>query len=103
MSRDIEELEVVFWLSVHSWCSGLSDRSLLVDTLSYFSFQPVPHDRFNKDPHMCYPVCGMVHIKQPLLLIKKKLNSTDSIEFHKPMLSNKSVLGIVQASAPRLV
>ena len=35
-----------------------------VDPLSYFSFQPVLHD-------MCYPVCGMVHIKEPLLLIDK--------------------------------
>ena len=23
------------------------------------------------DSHMCYPVCGMVHIKEPLLLIGK--------------------------------
>ena len=25
----------------------------------------------NKDRGMCYPVCGMVHIKEPLLLIDK--------------------------------
>ena len=37
-----------------------------VDPLNYFSFQPVLHDWF-----MCYPVCGMVHIKEPLLLIDK--------------------------------
>ena len=35
--------------------------------LSYFSFQPV----FHKGHGMCYPVCGIVHIKEPLLLIKK--------------------------------
>ena len=42
-----------------------------VDPLSYFSFQPVLHDWCNKDHGMCYPVCGMVHIKEPLLLIDK--------------------------------
>ena len=40
-----------------------------VDPSSYFSFQPVFHDWCNKDRGMCYPVCGMVHIKKPLLLI----------------------------------
>ena len=34
-----------------------------VDPLSYFSFQPVLHDWCNKGRGMCYPVCGMVHIK----------------------------------------
>ena len=42
-----------------------------VDPLSYFSFQPVIHDWCNKGRGMCYPVCGMVHIKEPLLLIGK--------------------------------
>ena len=40
-----------------------------VDPLSYFSFQPVPHGWCNKGRGMYYPVCGMVHIKEPLLLI----------------------------------
>ena len=39
-----------------------------VDSLSYFSFQPVLHDWCNKGRGMCYPVCGMVHIKEPVLL-----------------------------------
>ena len=39
------------------------------DPLSYFSFQPVLHDWCNKGRGMCYPVSGMVHIKEPLLLI----------------------------------
>ena len=34
-------------------------------------FQPVLHDWYNKGRGMCYPVCGMVHIKEPLLLIGK--------------------------------
>ena len=42
-----------------------------LDPFSYFSFQPVLHDWCNKGRGMCYPVCGMVHIKEPLLLIDK--------------------------------
>ena len=48
-----------------------SDRSFIVDPLSYFSFQPVLHDWCNKGRGMCYPVCGMVHIKEPLLSIEE--------------------------------
>ena len=42
-----------------------------MDPLSYFSFQPVLHDWCNKGRGMCNPVCGIVHIKEPLLLIGK--------------------------------
>ena len=42
-----------------------------VDPLSYLSFQPDLHDWCKKGRGMCYPVCGMVHIKEPLLLIEK--------------------------------
>ena len=52
-----------------SWCDGMSDRSLLVDPLSYFSFQLVLNDWCNKGRIMCYPVRGMMHVKEPLLLI----------------------------------
>ena len=41
------------------------------DFLKCFSFQPVLHDWCNKGRGMCYLVCGMVHIKEPLLLIGK--------------------------------
>ena len=44
----------------------------------YFSFQPVLHDWCNKGRGMCYPVCGMVHIKEPLLLIDKSSLCGDS-------------------------
>ena len=37
--------------------------------LSYFSFKLVLHNWCNKDRDLCYPDCGMVHIKEPLLLI----------------------------------
>ena len=43
----------------------------MVHSLSYFSFQPVLHDWCNKGSGMCYPVCGMMHIKESLLLIGK--------------------------------
>ena len=49
-----------------------------VDPLSYFSFQPVLHDWCNKGRGMCYLVCGMVHIKEPLLLIDKSSLCGDS-------------------------
>ena len=42
-----------------------------VNRLSYFLFQPVLHDWCNKGRGMCYPVCEMVHINKPLLLIDK--------------------------------
>ena len=42
-----------------------------VDPMSYLSFQPVIHDWCNKGRGMYYPVCGMVHIKESLLLIGK--------------------------------
>ena len=39
--------------------------------LNILSIQPVLHDWCNKGHGMCYPVCGMVHIKEPLLSIEK--------------------------------
>ena len=42
-----------------------------VDPLSYFSYQLVLHDWCNKGRGMYYPVCGMMLIKEPLLLIGK--------------------------------
>ena len=44
-------------------CDGSSDRSFMVNPLSYFSLQPVLHDLFNKGRGTCYPICGMMHIK----------------------------------------
>ena len=51
------------------------------DSLSYFSFQPVLHDWCNKGCGKCYPVCGMVHIKEPLLLIGKRSACSGSSGF----------------------
>ena len=36
----------------------------MVGPLGYFSLKSVPHDWRNKDHGMCYPVCGMMHIKE---------------------------------------
>ena len=61
--------------SLYEWfftiCSTLVTISFMVDPLSYFSFQPVLHNWCNKGHCMFYPVCGMVHVKEPLLLIGK--------------------------------
>ena len=62
-SSEVERSLMVRWV-VGSILHG-------VDQLSYFSFQPVLHDWCSKGRGMCYPVCGMVHIKEPLLLINK--------------------------------
>ena len=62
-SSEVERSLMVRWV-VGSILHG-------VDPLSYFSFQPVLHDWCNKGRGMCYPLCGMVHIKEPLLLIDK--------------------------------
>ena len=69
-SSEVERSLMVRWV-VGSILHG-------VDPLSYFSFQPVLHDWCNKGRGMCYPVCGMVHIKEPLLLIDKSSLCGDS-------------------------
>ena len=62
-SSEVERSVMVRWV-IGSILHG-------VDPLSYFSFQPVLHDWCNKGRGRCYSVCGMVHIKEPLLLINK--------------------------------
>ena len=62
-SSEVERSLIVRWV-VGSILHG-------VDPLSYFSFQQVLHDWRNKGRGMCYPLCGIVHIKEPLLLIDK--------------------------------
>ena len=44
----------------------------MVDPLGYFSFQQVSQDWCNKGRGVCYPVCRMMHIKEPLLLTGKR-------------------------------
>ena len=56
-----EKKQTTLYSQSKSWC----DQSFMVDPLSYFLFQPVFHDWCN----ICYPVCGMMYIKEPLLVI----------------------------------
>ena len=69
-SSEVEHSLMVRWV-VGSILHGM-------DPLSYFSFQPVLHDWCSKGCGMCYPVCGMVHIKEVLLLIDKSSLCGDS-------------------------
>ena len=41
----------------------------MVDLLRFLFFQPVLHNWCNIGCGICYPVCEMIHIKEPLLLI----------------------------------
>ena len=52
-------------------CQCFFITSVFKTVLICVSFQPVLHDWCNKGRGMCYAVCGMVHIKEPLLLIDK--------------------------------
>ena len=53
----------------------------MMDRLSNFSFQPMLNDRYNKGRGVCYPVCGMVHVKNPLLLIGSRSCVVVSADF----------------------
>ena len=53
----------------------------MVNPLSCFSFQPVLHDCYNKDCGMSYPVSGIVHIKDPLLIVGKNSPCSDNSMF----------------------
>ena len=49
--------------------------------------EPVKHNWCNKGCSMCYPVCGMVHIKEPLLLIAKSSHVVLAVDFHVSVLN----------------
>ena len=53
----------------------------MMDPLSNFSFQPVLYDWCNKGSGMCYPIGGIMHIKEPLLLIGKSSSCGGSSRF----------------------
>ena len=72
-----------------------SDQSYIVNPLSYSSFQPVLHDWCNKGLGMCYPVYGIVHIKEPLLLIEKR--STCSGGSRIPLSLSESSFTIIMS------
>ena len=58
----VEHLLMVLWVVRSIPHSGPNEPFLI---------PAVHHDRCTKGHGMCYPVCGMVHIKEPLLLIRK--------------------------------
>ena len=59
-------------LPPHGLLFPINNKGSFICTIPQtFSFQPVLHDWCNKGRGMCYLVCGMVHIKEPLLLIGK--------------------------------
>ena len=45
----------------------------MVESLSYLSLLQVLHNWSNKGHGMCCLVCGMVYMKDPLLLIRKSI------------------------------
>ena len=51
------------------WQAGSTVQYILLPFISRSS--QCSHDWCNKGHGMCYPVCGMMHIKEPLLLIGK--------------------------------
>ena len=53
----------------------------MVYPFGYFSLQPVPHDWCNKECGVYSPVFGIVHIKNPLLLIRKSSPCSSSSRF----------------------
>ena len=61
----------------------------MVDRLSYFSLQPVLHDWCNQCCCMYYLLCGMMHIKDPLLLIGKNIPCSGDRGF-LPLVTNWS-------------
>ena len=64
MERDVAE-----WLLIVQ----LVDRSIPHGgPIDRFLVPPVLHYWYNKDHGMCYPVCGILHIKEPLLFIGKE-------------------------------
>ena len=56
----------LLWVTRNYRLSSPSEINVVIH-----KFQPVLHDWCNKGRGMCYLVCGMVHIKEPLLLIGK--------------------------------
>ena len=73
----VKERDVATWQSVRSCWDG---RRIVVDLLSYLSFQLMLHNWYNKGRVMYYPVCGMVHIKDPLLLNERVAHVVSALD-----------------------
>ena len=59
--------------------------------LNYFLYQPVLHGWCNKYHGMYYPVCGMVHIKDTLLLTGKHRSCSGGSERERNVLFNDTL------------
>ena len=57
-----------------------------VNPLSYFSFQPVLHDRCNKCCGMCYPVCGMERQREMFYLTTHSTHFLSTVIWHQTWL-----------------
>ena len=51
------------------------------DATEVVTFQSVRHNWCNRGHGMWYPVCGIVHVKDPLLLIIKSAYKEGSMRF----------------------
>ena len=56
--------------------------------IGFLLVPPVLHDCYNRDREMCYSVCGMMHIKDPLLLIEEISPCGDDRWFHHIYLND---------------
>ena len=73
LSESLNKRVKIISLIITTWrarCSSVVEHLLMVRWVFGFSFQIVHHNCYNEDCGMCYPVCGMVHIKESLLLIR---------------------------------
>ena len=68
VAQAVEHSAVKVWILLHG---GSILHGGCICSLGYFLFQPVVHNWSIKGCGMCCPVCGKVHIKDPLLLIGK--------------------------------
>ena len=57
--------------AVKVWITWSIIHGRYICSLGYFPFQLVVHDWSIKNCRLCFPVCGKVYIKDPLLLIGK--------------------------------
>ena len=64
----VERTAVKVWILLHG---RLILNGRYICSLHYFPFHPVVYNWSVKGCGVCCPVCGKVHIKDPLLLIGK--------------------------------
>ena len=68
VAQAVEHSAIKVWILVQG---GLILHGVCICSLGYFPLKPLVHNWSTKGCGMCCPVCGEVHIKDPLLLIGK--------------------------------